>query len=493
MAPTSLTFNVINPGSSARRVSTEQVPIYFGVAETGDDGVIKSVGRYSDAAEDLTRGHLLDEIAAAFAGGADTVHYCKLLASTAGSVGEQVATAEGDGTVALSGTYSQRLRVAVQIGDAGGNGEATFRVSLDYFEIAGIDPTWGPWTTVPADGTHTIDGTAIVVTFDDAAGDFAAGDLFVQDVYPGMYGATEIAACGDVVRESAPADATALVFTGEHAPGVANAGATSAATNLSAICSLVSSLFATADFFGALAGCSEASDASVVAATSAIVATPPFVSAGYGKGYVTNPVAAPGRGLLALSQVDAVSAARIFAGGDAGLISSDPGRTASGALPRVVATNYDSRLEGTALEVARISTFTTYQRRLSPGVFVKRQRLLDSAVGDFYSWQDAAIMIAALRAVHPVAWLALLEGFRQNADGTLDASEIAGLKSACDRALGMALLQPTNARGLPGHVTAASATPSRTEVLPRLRVDFRIRRLGYAEDLTFALQYAGEV
>lgn len=490
---TSLTFEVVNPGNSARRASTDQVPIYVGVAESGDDATIKSVGRFSAARDDLTRGHLLDVISRAFAAGADTVHYCKVAAATAGSAGTQVATVTGLGTVAISGTMSQRLRVAVRIRTGGPLGTATFDYSLDYFEITGVDPTWSAETLVPLDGTHTPDGTALVLTFNDVAGDFAADDLFVQDIYPGHYTATEIAALGDVVREFAPADATSLVFTGEPPPGVADAGATTAATLISSVNSLIASLFATADFFDALVGCSEASAASVITATDGLVAVPPLVSPGYSKGYCTNPVATPARGMLALCQVDAAATARIFAGGAPGLISSDPGRTASGALPGVVATNYDSRLEGSALEVARISTFTTYQKRLSAGVFVKRQRLLDSAVGDFYSWQDAAIMVAALRAVHPVAWLALLEGFRQNADGTMDASERAGLKSACDLALGNTLLVPTNARGIPGHVTAAAATVSATTVLPAVRVDIAIRRLGYAEDLTFSLQYAGEV
>jgi hypothetical protein len=489
MARPSLSFQVVNPGATQRRVNTDQVPIYFGVAESGDLATIKTVGRESAAASDLTRGHLLDTVRHAFACGAKEVHYCRLSAAVAGSLGTQAAEGTPLGTLAISGTLSSRMRVRVEITGAGANGVATFRYSLDYFEIDNIDPTWSVDTLVPADGTHTPDGTALVLTFDDTGGDHAVGDAWTQDVYPGHYTATEIAALLAVIQASAPADANVLCFAGETPPGVSNAGSTAANTIVVAINALQASLFAAAEFFAIAAGTTEASAASLITATAATIATPPLVSIGHGKGYSPNPSPTPARGMMALDFAGAVVGSRIAQS----LISTDPGRTASGPLPRIVATTYDSRLEGGALEAARISTFTTYQRRLSPGVFVCRMRLLDGPLGDFYSWQDAAIMVAALRAVHPVAWLAVLEGFRQKANGTLDETEAVSLDQASTRALQVALMSPLNVRGIPGHVTNAIATASRSTVLPEVQVDFAIQRLGYAEDLTFTLQYAAEV
>lgn len=487
MARPSLTFSVINPGATQRRVSTDQVPIYFGVAESGALATIKTVGRESAAASDLVRGHLLDTVRHAFACGAKEVHYCRLNAATAGSLGTQEVEGTPAGGVAITGVLSQRMRMRVEIDGAGGLGEGTFRYSLDYFEIPNVDPTWSASTLIPADGTFTPEGTAQVWTFDDE--DYVVGESWTQDIYPGHYTATEVAALADVIREHAPAAANVLAFTGETPPGVSNAGSAAANTIIAAINALSSSLFGSADFFAVACGSTEASAASLITATASTIATPPLVSPGYGKAYALNPSPTPARAMLALDFAGAVVGARIAQS----LISTDPGRTASGALQRIVATNYDARLEGGALEAARISTFTTYQRRLSPGVFVCRMRLLDGPAGDFYSWQDAAIMVAALRAVHPVAWLSVLEGFRQKANGTLDETEAVSLDQASTRALQVALLSPLNVRGIPGHVTNAAGTASRSTVLPEVQVDIAIQRLGYAEDLTFTLQYAGEV
>ena len=485
-----LTFQIINPGSAARRAATDQVPIYFGVAESGDLATIKTWGNPAEAAAHYTRGHLLDQIRHAFACGAKEVHSGRLNAAVAGSLGTQVATGSPDMTLTLGGTYSSRYRIKVEILTAGGEGEATFRYALDFFEITNVDPTWSEAVLIPAAAAYTIPGTAITLTFDDTGGDAVVGDAWVQDVYPGHYSATEVAALADVVRgDQCPPAATVLVFCGEPPPGVSNAGAATANTIIVAVNSLIASLFATADFFGAMVGCSEASAASVITATADTVATVPLVSAGYSRAFATNPVAQPGRAIMSLPECEAVMGARIAGS----LISSDPARTASGALPRIIATNYDARLQGGTLEAARISTLRTYQKRLSPGVFVARQRLLDSPVGNFYSWQDAALMIAALRAVHPVAWLMIADGFRANADGTMDEIEAVAVDSAATRALGAVLLQPTNARGVQGHVTDAIAVASRTTVLPSVRVDITISRLGYAEDITFALQYGGGV
>lgn len=485
-----LTFQIINPGSAARRAATDQVPIYFGVAEAGDLATIKTWGNPAEAAAHYTRGHLLDVIRHAFACGAKEVHSCRLTAAVAGSTGTQVEEGSPDGTCTIGGTLSSRVKVRVEIDGAGGEGEATFRFALDYFGITNVDPTWSESILVPAASAYTIPGTAITLTFDDTAGDFVVGDTFTQDVYPGHYGATEIAACADLVRgDQCPPAATVLVFTGEPPPGVDNAGAATANTNIAAINSLVASLFSTADFFGAMAGCSEASAASVITATASTVATVPLVSAGYGRAYASNPQAQIGRAIMSLPEAEAVMGSRIAGS----LISSDPARTASGALPRIIATNYDARLQGGSLEANRISTLRTYQKRLSPGVFVARQRVLDAPTGNFYSWQDIALMVAALRAVHPVAWLMIADGFRANADGTMDEIEAVAVDSAATRALGAVLLQPTNARGVQGHVTDAIAVASRTTVLPSVRVDISISRLGYAEAITFALQYGGGV
>ena len=484
MSPPSISLALVNPGGSGAPPSVEQVPILCGTCETGTVATVYTFGSLAAAEAVLTRGHLVDVIAYAFARGAESVKAVRMTDATAASASAVSQTGAG-GVVVISGTHSMALDCKIEIVAGGVIGVATFRYTLDDFADSGVDPTWSSTITVPAGGAYTFPGTAMIATFDSDPTALVTGDTYEWTVTPAFYTATEVALVTDAVQLPAAGDATFLAYTGE-------AALASAADTLAAgIISQIDALFEAGHFFGALYGLGAEVAATAIAAVDGTTAAPPFVgglfSQGYG-GYCVNPRATPGRGIMALCAHD-LAAVRI----SQCLISEDPARTASGPLRGVTGTKWDARLEGSAIYEARVGALTTYQSRLSGGVFLQRVRLLDAPGGDFTSWQDAAVMIAALRAVHPVAWIHLLESFRQNADLTMDARDRAGLKSACDRALGAALLTPLNKRGVPGHVSAAAATVVATTQLPAIDVQIAIRRLGYGEDLTFTLRYAGEV
>lgn len=481
MPAPSIKLSLVNPGGAGTPAPLDQVPIYCGTAESGDLEVIQTFGSLAAARAEYTRGHLVDVIAAAFARGASSVKACRLTGATAGTISAVTQTGSG-GTVAITGTASMALDCKIEIMTSGDNGVATFRYTLDDFADSGVEPTWSETLLVPAGGTYTFPGTALVATFDDDPTPLAAGDTFEWTVHPAYYTATQVAAVTDAVQLPAAGDATFLVYCGE------STSATTADTLAASIASQLSTLFSAAQFFGALYGASEDTPTNVVTAIDGTVSTPPFLAGLYGKAYAVNPSATPGRGIIALSAHE-VAAMRIAAS----LISTDPARTASGPLAGVTGTNHDARLEGSALYDARVGCLTTYASRLSGGVFLQSVRLLDAPTGDFEYWPHAAVMIAALRAVHPVAWLQLSELYRQNANATMDARDRASLKSACDRALASALLQPLNVRGYPGHVSAASASVSATTELPAIDVEIAIRPLGYGKDIKFTLRYAGEV
>lgn len=485
MSAPSISLALVNPGGSGAPPSIDQVPIFVGTAESGTVGTIYTVGTAKAARDILTRGHLLKVVEYAFARGAESVKFCRETGSVS-AVTSSVSQVGSGGTVAISGTISEELSCQIRITTGAGVGAAAgvakFQYTLDNFADSGVDPTWSDIITVPSGLAYTFPGTAMVATFDDDPTAIAAGDTFSWTTKPPHYGATEIADVTESVQEPAAGDATFICYTGQ--PATASAANTVAA----AVNSQIATLFAAAFFFGAVTGGGRGTAAELVTATASTVATVPFVGIVYGFGYVTNPVSQPGRGIVALCAQD-IAAVRIMES----KISTPPGRTASGALASVTGTDYDARLEGSALYDARLGALTTYQARLSGGVFVQDVRLLDAPTGDFQSWPDAAVMITALRAVHPVAWLQIQEIFRQNADLTMDARDRVTLKSACDRALSNTLLTPLNVRGFEGHVSAANSVVSKTTQLPAIQVDIAIRRLGVGKFITFSLRYAGEV
>jgi len=99
----------------------------------------------------------------------------------------------------------------------------------------------------------------------------------------------------------------------------------------------------------------------------------------------------------------------------------------------------------------------------------------------------------ALRAAHRVAFRMVLELFRKTSTGTLDPKDAADIDSAVEAELERVLLQPTNVRGNQGHVSALGSETSLTTLLPAIAITIRIRPLGYAEFISFTLQYANEV
>jgi hypothetical protein len=243
-------------------------------------------------------------------------------------------------------------------------------------------------------------------------------------------------------------------------------------------------MFNAARFVGALSGGGLQSDADLITAIAAAASDPPFLSLGFGAAYVNNPSPDIARSRMAIREHQAAAAtiSRIK-------ISTDPARTANGALPRVLGTDYDAAEQGDALHDARVSVLRTWEPA-SQGLYIQRQRLLSAAVSNFTTWPHAAVMIAALRAAHRVAFLLIAETLRKAADNTMDPRDRADIKSAVEAELKRVLLDPLNVRGNQGHVSAVSAEVVATTLLPAVDIDIRIRSLDWPTDITFTLQYA---
>jgi hypothetical protein len=476
-------ISLVDPGALGAPVSTDQIPIYAGVASQGGFG-IRSFGRLESVQTEYGHGHLVDVAAHALASGASSVKLRRMPLATQG-VAMPDGTAEELLIDSAAGEPLNFLRVRIEMVSGDGatpisSGTLLARYSLDAWEVPFTEPTYSAPFVVPADGLIAPQGIGITWTLNPAQTP-QAGDATEFDVTPGHYDTAGVAAVTDDLRGPLAGEYTHLVWTGEPASAAA------ANTLAQAYGAQLSELFAEARFAAALAGAGLATDTEVISATAATAIDPPFLSLGYSAAYVSSPVALPGRGRLALRQHE-VAAARI----SRSLISTDPGRTASGALRRVVGTDYDAAIEGPALHDARISVLRNWEPA-SQGMFIQRQRLLSSTVSNFRSWQHAAVMIQALRAAHRVAFLLVLELVRRSPAGTIDPRDAADIEEAMLAELGRVLISPLNIRGRPGHISAAGVHVFRTTPLPALDVEIKIRPLESLEDLRFVLQYADEV
>jgi len=240
-------------------------------------------------------------------------------------------------------------------------------------------------------------------------------------------------------------------------------------------------------FMGAFCSAGYEGDSEAVTAFVNTVADPPFVTAGFGIAYMTNPRSAIGRGRMAIREHEA-AAIRVARS----LVSTDPGRTASGALKYAVGMSYDAAVEGDALHDARISALRSWEP-IAKGVFIQRQRLLSQAGSDYVTWQHAAIMIAACYAAHSAGWLALLDTLRKTTTGTLDPSDAKAIEESVFAKIEATLITPDNVRGTQGHISAAGVTVSLTELLPALSMDIRLRAPEWPDDISITLRYANDV
>lgn len=484
MGAPSITLDLIDPGSLGQPISTDQVPIYFGVASQGDLNTVQEFGNLNDVIAEYDHGHLVDVAEAAFAGGADSVKLCRLTTSVAGDI---VGEDDTDATLLLTsvtGTPLNFLRVRIECvaGGAGAisTGTRKIKYSLDAWDIPNIDPTFGADVTVPAGGSISLAGTGLTVVIETTQVP-DVGDFIEFDVYAGHYGSTEIAAATTALQSPLAGDYTYAVYTGDAATAAA------ANTIANAIETQLSTLFSAARFIGALAGASRDTDTDVITAIAATAIDPPFLSLGYGAAYVTKSRAQQGRGRMSLREHE-VAAIRIRQS----LVSTDPGRVASGALGQVVGTDYDARLEGEALHDARVGTLRSWEPA-TKGLYITRQKMLADVNSNFVSWQLAAVMIVALRAAHKVGVQLILESLRRTSAGTLDPRDAADIERAMLGEIERVLLTPLNVRGTQGHISAASVSVSKTTPLPALSAAIRIRPLGWPDELTFTLEYADAV
>jgi uncharacterized protein DUF2586 len=178
----------------------------------------------------------------------------------------------------------------------------------------------------------------------------------------------------------------------------------------------------------------------------------------------------------------------------ASLPSTHLGRVASGPLSGVLFIVHDEDQVTTTLDDVRVSTLRTHPNR--GGFFINRARLMSPVGSDFKHWHNGMCMDIACRTVVAVQQDFLNRAWRVTSKGTIDPKDAQDLEEAAKARLRANLLQPFNAEGKRGHVSAINYTvdlEANLVTTENINTTVAIARLGYSEFFTTQIGFALDV
>ena len=164
--------------------TSEGAQAKVGVSSAGPVGEVVAMTDPARVVKVFGTGPLVNAILDSFAAGAGVIYAVRAASDIPGEIGAVTKSGSGTGDLAAMGSPLDAYEVAVEILSSGGRNQATFRYTLD-----GGD-NWSAAITVPADGTYSLPGTGITITFtegDPAEQSFLAGDTYrFNTTAPGM-------------------------------------------------------------------------------------------------------------------------------------------------------------------------------------------------------------------------------------------------------------------------------------------------------------------
>lgn len=451
--------------------------IYLGTCSSGTVATVYSFSNPNDVIDTLGQGPLAEDACyhLAIAGGPA---YCmRLTGSVAGAAGSVTKTAvsTSTGTVAVSGAAYDAYVVRVEIRATGALGVALFRYSLDG------GSTYSPNITVPSGGTYAIANTNLTLTFTAGGGPIILenGDLFTFTCTAPSFGSSDLAA-GITALKASNIDIAAIILSGKFA--TSSAAATIAAAmdvHASALFTMYRPIRFMMDAGADDTTTTKTSFASFSSARAAVAygscvctTAKPIV----GWGAPTSPIVRPMAGRCAAS-----------------LISTDPAWVAPGALPGVTSITHDEfRTE--LMDQAKFSTLRTHQG-LS-GFYITKVNLMSVNGSDYQYWQHGRVMDVMVATGYTSLLPFLNSSFRTTSTGTFDPRDAVTWEKKAKDAERVVLLDPDNAQGTPGHVSALDVKVDQTnnvQLSGNVKIKFVARPLGYAKTITEEFSYSVNV
>ena len=476
MAIPSITQTIRDPGLG---VTPDAITafLYLGTSSAGTINTVYAFGNPSDVIDTLGQGPLSEDLCYHLAIAGGPVYAVRLTGSVAGAAGSVIKTAIGTstGTLAVTGAALDWYDVRIEIRSTGALGAATFRYSLDG------GTTYSPDTTVPSGGTYSPASTNLTLTWTAGAGPIILekGDVFTFATTAPGYGSTDLANGITAFKNSNTAVST-LVLSGQFATAAASATIAAAmAVHATSLFQMYTPVRYMMD--------GGAEDAATTKAAFAAFSSE-RASVGYGACTVTSAKPIVGRGFPKASIVRPV-AGRVAAS----LISTDAAWVSAGALPGVTSITHDEfRTE--LMDQAKFTTLRTHQG--VAGFFVTNCRLMSTAGSDYEFYQHGRVMDVATSTAYVSLLPFLNSSVRTTSTGAIDPRDAANWESKVRDAERTVLLDPDNAQGTPGHVSALDVKVDQTtNVLTSktVKVKIAIRPLGYAKTITNELSFSANV
>lgn len=477
----SQSITVLDPGIPLASPSPDS-PLVTGVASGGsavagtlysfsNPSTVRAVAGYNQAAEDIAR--LLSE-----RGG--PVYFIP----SAGSVEDTISavTPIGSGpTVTVTGDAKERYTGRIRVRGTGILGTATFDYTLDNHTIGGRtnDGTYSQIRTIPAGGTYT---TPTGLIFGFAAGTYTAGTHeYTFSTIPAAPNSTDL---GGVATALTALPSLLFPLLGLCATFEDDTAASAMASALSGHLTTLATGFRYARGICDIGS----GDTSANVLAEAANWTSRRVVPCYGFELVNSLLPYEG---FSVRKVSCMSS--VLARAARELISTDLARFASGALEGVSAIAFDSNTSA-VLDDAGIATLRTW-----PGIagfYVGKARLKSPIGSNFTDLHFGRISDVVCRTVYEAQLPFMVEGFRTQSNGSIDPLDRADVETAVNSALVDKLLRPRNARGTPGHVSAARYTVDPDHNLNttgQILTASAVRPLGYANEIVHQTGFALEV
>lgn len=454
--------------------------LYIGAAEKGPLNEVRALSSPAAIIDLFGEGPLPEAAATSLRVAGGPIYCCRVAGSVAGTTGAVTKTAAstGSGTVAAAGAAFSRFDAIVEITKTGTLGTAEFRYSLDN------GSTFSESLTVPSGGSYVIPRTNVTLTFTAGGGPifFEKLDRFTFTTTAPHYSTTELALGIDALRAyfgQTPAFALdAIVLTGINTTGAG------AATMFGALASHLASLETIYRYVGGILDAGSADTrANVKTALAAVAST--RVLPVYGEATLGSAKSFAGYSVPRVPLLNAVAArcARLA-------ISTDPAKFSDGPLADVQSITHDEFVTE-EMDAARITTARTFPG--TAGFYITNARIKSPIGSDYLYWQHRRVMDAAARTTILAQQQFINAELVTNPDGSLEEREALRIEAVVRAQLDAVLLQPKNASGRRGHVTAIGYTVDRlANVLSSqiVSTSVAVQPLAYAKRLSTEIGFA---
>lgn len=471
------TLRIVDPGIGIVAAS-DDTPIITGIA-TGGSFAQNTLGSISDPTQVrsvIGYGPLAEDVALALSQRGGPIYF--VIHNSADSKALSAVSLDKNGgsgpTVTVSGTPNDIYNLRVEIIAGGAVGTSTFRYSLDAFDKDAVPYTYSQIR--PTVASFVIPNTGLTLAF--PVGTYVANDAYSLTTVPKIPLTADLATVANLLISTPSFTAPLWLVSGVQAT------ATGGAAFAAALGGHLTTLTQTYRYARAITDVGS-DDTMANVKTQAALWTNSRITPG--AGYVLRTSLLPFEG-FSTRKTSESSGLGVRAMRE--LPSTDLARVASGPDEGVLKIYFDS-LSDNSVDAVGISTMRTWPGR--PGFYFTNAPLKSPFGSDFTDLQYGRLMDIACETTYAAQFPYIAASFRTQANGTIDPKDAKRVEARVSQALTDALLQPNNAEGTPGYVSAVTYAVDLNQNLVtsrQLKTSVAIRPLGYAKEIVTDLFFS---